>query len=119
MFCLFSERPEYNDKVKVAINWASSPIIKRMDYPLMWLGLVFTDFFKVSKETENPKSSNPKVVFQAFAKHIGMIELAPVLHSFKPFMKAACADVQWQKICTRVTWIVGSHKSYLQRPNVS
>lgn len=44
---LLSERPEYNDKVKVAICWASSPIITLENYNLLVLVIQFGDFYKV------------------------------------------------------------------------
>lgn len=46
-YALLSEKPSYNDKIKVLINWGSSPVIKRFDCPLLAFVLSISRIVKV------------------------------------------------------------------------
>ncbi|XP_050301427.1 lipase 3-like isoform X2 [Anthonomus grandis grandis] len=97
-FAMFSERPEYNAKVTVAVSWASAPILKRSDYPL---ALLFSTLVDVWKGLNNL---------------LGLEEFVPITQTFKPVIRLACADSEFRKICILVTAVIGSHTSVIQHP---
>jgi len=46
-YALLSEKPSYNEKIKVMISWGSSPVIKRFDCPLLAFVISISSVVKV------------------------------------------------------------------------
>ncbi|XP_066246061.1 lipase 3-like [Euwallacea similis] len=95
-FCLFSEKPEYVDKVKLQINWGSSPIIEKLDFPF----LVFL--------------TSLSSLVKGLINYLGLVEL-PFHSEILSVLQEWSEDPYWKQLCVFVIQSVGSRKSVLQR----
>ncbi|CAG9768675.1 unnamed protein product [Ceutorhynchus assimilis] len=99
-YVLLADRPEYNQKVKVTIGWGAAPILHRMDYPVMLLGIYLDDFIKF--------------LFSLFARH-------EVLPGFIADTKSSMIDYYlqrhplWYNVLKFSLAGIGSHNSILAR----
>ncbi|CAG9768677.1 unnamed protein product [Ceutorhynchus assimilis] len=97
-FSMFSDRPQYNEKVKIAISWGSSPIVKRTDYPLAMLLSALVP------------------VWKGLNRLLRASEFLPMFKQFWDLVKDVCANPNWTEMCNLCTAMIGSHKSVIQNP---
>ncbi|CAG9768674.1 unnamed protein product [Ceutorhynchus assimilis] len=97
-FALLSEKPEYNQKVKLAITWGSSAILRRVDYPFLVLGTHLGDFLRtVVKFLRMAQVMVPGAVKST------LIEI---------FLRK---PPLWYKVVKYILNIIGSHNSVMMR----
>ncbi|XP_023312664.1 lipase 3-like [Anoplophora glabripennis] len=91
-----TERPEYNDKVKISSVYAPSVLLKYMDYP-------FAVTFSYVVE-----------LFQLIYDILGMGVLFPVNDSIALLTKILCSETTYfLQFCTHLLSVIGSHESQL------
>ncbi|CAG9768676.1 unnamed protein product [Ceutorhynchus assimilis] len=100
-YALLSEKPEYNQKIKLAIGWGSAAILGRLDYPF----LIFATQFHA--------------IWKAIFRYIGRAEFLPGLatSNVKSTLIDICLvkDPFWFKFIKYTFAIVGSHNSVMTR----
>ncbi|XP_030765354.1 lipase 3-like isoform X2 [Sitophilus oryzae] len=102
IYALMSERPEFNEKIKIVTNYAGSPILTQMDYPALETIIELAH------------------VFRGLAKLLNLYELvsAPVAEVGNSLVKHMCADPKFKRACKAAIWCFGSHVSTLIEDNV-
>ncbi|XP_018563456.2 lipase 3-like isoform X2 [Anoplophora glabripennis] len=95
-FVMATERPEYNDKIKISVLYGPSVLLKYADYPLVNAISYFVD------------------IYQMIYDGLGMDVIFPMNDSMDFIFKVLCSETTYfMKFCRHILSNIGSHASHL------
>ncbi|XP_076254978.1 lipase 3-like [Rhynchophorus ferrugineus] len=94
-FIMMSEKPQYNRKIKISALYSSSPILNKIDYPVVIATTSVIDIMK------------------GVVKYLDMKEFFPQFRIINDMSKVMCLYKSYVKACRHVADSIGSHKSRL------
>ncbi|XP_050293854.1 gastric triacylglycerol lipase-like [Anthonomus grandis grandis] len=102
LYALISEKPEYNEKIKLNVNYAAAVLLKEVDYP----------FLQVLCQLSN--------LFKNLYGAMGVTELTPpVFYSvLSDLVRKMCADPKWFRLCKVALSSFGSNLSTLMEDDI-